>query len=873
MKKFKLISNSKRPLYSWSKQSNWTTDDIPDNYGIVCGKPNNITVVDLDTYKWEDDHPFYGTFTKEYMKKFQTYTVKSPNGGIHLYFQYDQDLYTIAGKEEIDIRNDGGYIVGPGSSIDGKKYEIIMDKPFQPLPAKLKDFLLKYVYVTTKKTIKERKIKEQTRNDTIQASYIYDMSDSDIDFIMAKLDKNYLDNFSNWLKFTTFCKILKKPEVWDKYSMQAKNYDKNANLVHWNSINKGLDYLIVESFLKEAKIFQDLPYYRYKPVPTDKTKPTITFNSPKIGYDYIKPKINYILKADTGTGKTTTVKHYLKKQDDQFVSICSRVSLCQEQYKIFNEHGLDCALYQMEPFIDTKDSIVIQLDSINRISNFDFTKTIVFMDEFNSIIEYLITSPTLTSRRVPIFRLFMRIMKEAKQIICVDADISDMCFKILKSASTQYEYHQNEYQHARGVHASEMENRTALIEYLKKEEKYIVCCDSKTECKSLYTDMLKANPTKPIKLITSDLLTTEKIDLDAHDRVIFSPKVIYGLDSIMRRSIYCIYKSKTISPKHMVQQINRCRDIIDIKYLFLNKRTSNSNYSDLNDCMSILKAESLHNVSEFKEVANENENALYLELLTFCEYNSDCYSTNKFLHFKQILKARGVIDGTSKYREDKKQVKTHKQIVAEDLKNFNKDDPKIQEMNEYLHVPDEEMETYKEYLVDPIKLSYHWHISDYFLKDTKILKESVKTIEDFKVNYVTSNRSKMIYLKELIELAGVQEDADGILSITKKITAQENEKLKRDYKIIFRLGTELDFTDESKLLKQLSVIYKQLFGAKIITSTQVGKGKLRKRIYKINKSYLKEEEKLFRFRHPIIDIILPNELDEPNLLNKNLFKK
>ena len=103
-----------------------------------------------------------------------------------------------------------------------------------------------------------------------------------------------------------------------------------------------------------------------------------------------------------------------------------------------------------------------------KINNFNFKNRVVFMDEFNSIIEYLVLSSTLNKYRVNVFRLFLRILKEAKQIICVDADISDVCFTLLKHLNLDYTYYQNEYQHAKGVKARELDDRKMLIDKLSQ---------------------------------------------------------------------------------------------------------------------------------------------------------------------------------------------------------------------------------------------------------------------------------------------------------------------------------------------------------------------------------------------------------------------
>jgi RecA-family ATPase len=65
-----------------------------------------------------------------------TFTVGTTTGGMHLYFsgaEVGQKSLTKA----IDIRSRGGYVVGPGSVIDGKRYKIIDDIPLATIPEKI----------------------------------------------------------------------------------------------------------------------------------------------------------------------------------------------------------------------------------------------------------------------------------------------------------------------------------------------------------------------------------------------------------------------------------------------------------------------------------------------------------------------------------------------------------------------------------------------------------------------------------------------------------------------------------------------------------------------------------------------------------------
>lgn len=94
--------------------------DWSGNVGIVCGAMSGIVVLDVDapegdfTLYHRDINPNY----------YITATAKSPNG-MHYYFKYDSRVRTSVGAlgEGVDIRSDGSYVVGVGSTVEGKKYE------------------------------------------------------------------------------------------------------------------------------------------------------------------------------------------------------------------------------------------------------------------------------------------------------------------------------------------------------------------------------------------------------------------------------------------------------------------------------------------------------------------------------------------------------------------------------------------------------------------------------------------------------------------------------------------------------------------------------------------------------------------------------
>ena len=123
------FGNAKVPQkgVSWTDRKNQTVIKPKGNHGVVCGPTTNLIVLDVDV---KDDGLVE---MQDYFKKYggiDTYTVRTPSGGYHYYFNYeaacDADNWRIANyftnstkyrAKGLDIRTKGGYVVGAGSRV------------------------------------------------------------------------------------------------------------------------------------------------------------------------------------------------------------------------------------------------------------------------------------------------------------------------------------------------------------------------------------------------------------------------------------------------------------------------------------------------------------------------------------------------------------------------------------------------------------------------------------------------------------------------------------------------------------------------------------------------------------------------------------
>ena len=123
------------------------------NVGIACG-PSGLVVIDLDTTahggslpeSWAaeasvcDGCDVLAVLAERAGESWpSTYSVRTPSGGMHLYFAASTGRVIRNSASRVgpmvDVRGAGGYVVGAGSIAHGRAYELAADEPVAPLPA------------------------------------------------------------------------------------------------------------------------------------------------------------------------------------------------------------------------------------------------------------------------------------------------------------------------------------------------------------------------------------------------------------------------------------------------------------------------------------------------------------------------------------------------------------------------------------------------------------------------------------------------------------------------------------------------------------------------------------------------------------------
>lgn len=170
-KVFPIQPNTKnKPIYGWQKWAENSTEDMvrayaakyeTANWGVYCG-PSELIVLDVDP-KNGGDKSLKDILSKnaEFPK---TLTVRTPSGGLHIYFKGKARSSVSKIAKGLDTRGVGGYVVAAGSRVDGKIYEVIEPSEVASAPKWLLTALEKPIEHERPEVLNELLIQEGERN-------------------------------------------------------------------------------------------------------------------------------------------------------------------------------------------------------------------------------------------------------------------------------------------------------------------------------------------------------------------------------------------------------------------------------------------------------------------------------------------------------------------------------------------------------------------------------------------------------------------------------------------------------------------------------------------------------------------------------------
>jgi hypothetical protein len=856
--KLSLESNGKTPCQEWKTLNAPIKSLVYDNcnVGLITGIRNMITVVDLDFKDIPyDDHAFIEKFGNKFMKHFDTFTVKTQSGGYHLYFKYDAEIKQTQNKAlGVDIRNDGGYVVCPPSSINGKQYVIKNNVPIKPFPSDLKKWILSNLYQAPSKSKKSIKDKHEQENKLTKTAYDVIMTREIMLDVLSRLkvdcakEKDFRGSYNLWIQVLCackFCGMQKEFIEWSKDTIHG-NYDNGQLLKIWNDADATIHNFIY--LLKCAKVTNN---YTFKRIPDNGFTGYTEINKTKLG-NIFKPRLNYLLKSDTGTGKTTSFRNYIKRVDTPFISIASRIALSLEQYNNLKDEGVECYHYQDRGF-EFGDNIIITPESCISLMSYDFSNYIIFMDEFDSIVKHVLTSDTLSKKRCIVFKLLCKMLFTCKQFICVDADISSVSKSLLDKLELKYSFIINIFKNYQNVNVNVINDEDEFFRLLSEREKYMMCTDSKTTAEIAH---LKLNiDVKDVLIITSDSVDDYYM-LDEHLKIIFSPKIIYGLDSTMKRDVFCYFNGNTISPTQMVQQIARCRNIVNVYVFFSNRISRLPYYEDLDDANNHYSQMITNYNMDIKDIIDSSlfdndKNAvlekIFSDIYIQNSYHDDCFESNKYLHLMNILQSRGfIIHDTDGEHKTVKHKKEKEQILEEKLENFNPESLKVSKLNEYMRIPLNKIDEYKDIFIDNVALTKHINVCKFFFQDSNDNLITLSKKLDFDITKCKDIALKVKLLDQMLDAINLNKnDLSTFVPENKKL--DDIDKIQKTYTDLFKVRKKnLDLSIDTNMYKEICSIYNSLFNVTSCKQTRFNGTRLW--LYTVDESILNYHKDVYSYR-------------------------
>ena len=531
--------------------------------------------------------------------------------------------------------------------------------------------------------------------------------------------------------------------------------------------------------------------------------------------------------------------------------------------------------------------LVVQLDSIIHLDPKKLKNTIVYLDEINSMFDYLLNSSTLKNRRLQVFNMLCMVIASASYVIGIDADLSDIVIKFFKFFELDMYIIHNKYKNAQGK-VTEFKCSNKLISNmkskLKKGEKFICCFDSLryqdeiiVELKE-YCERFNLDCKKDFLIYSSkdgDDIDLKNVSETWKDKYVFyTPKIVYGIDFVPEApmDVYAFFKCTSVSPLAFSQMVARCRKIKHLKYhmqernvslIFSNPDEFKENYDDvlkyLDDVIDTLDPVNKDMYRPKKTEARYMEydprtgevgisTAIFDDMYWQQQYYNAVMRSSMNDHFKTILKEKGydivINDDEGNYKINSKKLQetvkentktTVERVVSDKEESLTASEKKVKKSMEkraQILCVNIDNEKYRDELSDDRKFGMHLNICT--LLNTNHDEHFIdKTYKELKVQNAKSNVTKIKLIHEVESMMNISTLCIDDIKHDFQIPQDKQEIIQK----VFRL-------------KEVSLIsmYRNLIPG-LIESKQVRHNNERIRQYEIDKQLLKYHLDLLTLRN------------------------
>lgn len=747
--------------------------------GLICNEKNNIICLDIDIKNGKNGLLAFNNYSNNFINEMIDYTLceKTKSGGYHIYFTYKNSNKVIEDKLKImkkklnslgyDFILNNNYV----SCYPNKGYTLLNDLDIKEIPEDL--FLYMFSCDLIRNNITDiKEIKCINYNDNNGEYSIY--TDNELIEMLNKLDKEYLNNYSKWLIITTILKTEDKFDIWNIWCKNGNKYDYNNNVKIWNNINYkfNIDYI---NYITKTRPFNK--YKTYKPITIDniinkKDIDIIYLNKMKNKEEIFNYK-NIIIKSCVGTGKTTIISEEVKKMIDKnnklkFITITPRETLSIQHIKSFKDINIKNYkdVKADEPInILLNNNYTVCYNSIYKLfRNFtdnDISYMIIYLDEITSLLKYISHCDTVKDIKL-IYNLFVRLIKNCYKLIMTDATINDLSFLLIDKYRVLEEtiYINNQCKKQLDINVYKINNEYEFLDIIKEHinnnDYFLYASDSKTVITDHFNNHNIDN--NKFRLFTQDSKHELNEEFFNNSFCYYSPSIQYGIDfnNVKAQDVFLYINGKSIESDDLMQMINRTRNIRNV-YIFNNSKKQNYiKYHSLEECKDYFKSyveldNNFNNMcldfdNENNVVINEN---VFFDIYVYNEFVKSIYQLDKYKYLIEILKNNGMIindnleEKINLSKDDKEEYKNKSLEIQ--YNNFNKFlkneivNEQYSKRIEYLNLDFnnfEQMDKYKEYIIDNNKIENHNNIISLLKDDVYINNKVIET--KHKKNNITS---------------------------------------------------------------------------------------------------------------------------------------
>jgi hypothetical protein len=293
----------------------------------------------------------------------------------------------------------------------------------------------------------------------------------------------------------------------------------------------------------------------------------------------------------------------------------------------------------------------------------------------------------------------------------------------------------------------------------------------------------------------------------------------------------------------------------------------------MDECKLHMVEKHRYALSQF-DIFEGSYDSLFFNMLCQYEYIQDCYGTNKFAHFLNIITTRGFNICSKQQKTAQLDNTTIDEVVMELRKeNFDVDSEYVAKLNTYLKMKTPElMKKHIDYFISPKKLANHFNRCELFFKGEgeehhdKHLYEHLKGVKEFPIKKIETTRYKVLVLNELKKLGGYAEEqympkptkkipeprTKTIFKATIGMSELQSETMNQKYKTVFGGRCEkLDLTKPHNITKMYSKMISNIAGNELVVSTKIRDGETTRNIQELMVEFIDSEKAIWNLRKTV----------------------